>query len=342
MALRFHPTLVNDPLGDPGLYIRLQFERRALLFDLGDLTPLASRELLRLSDVFVSHMHLDHFCGFDRLLRIFLGRDRILRLYGPSGLIEAVGHKLDAYTWNLVGNYATDFTVAASELIAPDRVRTAELHSMSGFRPEGERECPIRDGVLLDEPGFRVRAAVLDHGIPCLGFSLEEYAHVGILKDAVEAMGLPVGPWLRELKQAILSGGADDRPFPIRWREAGQDKEKVLPLGSLRSELTRTIPGQKLAYVVDAAHTPANVERIIELARDADIVFIEAPFLQADAARAKARRHLTAQQAGELARKAGAKQLITFHYSPRYGDDSDALRREALAAFAAEPLPLVR
>ena len=63
MSSRFHPQLINDPFGDPGLYVEFMFEKRAILFDLGDLSELSTRKLLRVSHVFVSHMHLDHCSG---------------------------------------------------------------------------------------------------------------------------------------------------------------------------------------------------------------------------------------------------------------------------------------
>src|SRR3970040_1255840 len=109
MTPLFHPQPVNDPFGDPVVDVDLLFERRALLFDLGALTPLSARKILRLSHVFVSHTHMDHFAGFDRLLRLCLGRERELTLYGPTGFVAQVEHKLTAFTWNLVHNYPADF-----------------------------------------------------------------------------------------------------------------------------------------------------------------------------------------------------------------------------------------
>ncbi len=85
-----HPQLVNDPSEDPALCVGFLFEKRALPFDLGDISSLATRRVLRLSHIFVSHTHMDHFMGFDRMLCLCLGRDKALHLRGPPGFIERV------------------------------------------------------------------------------------------------------------------------------------------------------------------------------------------------------------------------------------------------------------
>ena len=130
-------ALINDAFGDPGVCIDFRFARRALLFDLGDLQTIPQRKLLRVSHVFVSHTHLDHFNGFDRLLRTCLGRPMSLHLVGPPGFIDRVDHKLHAYTWNLVALNAVDFVIAAAEFDGVKLSAAAEFHSRDAFQRRG-------------------------------------------------------------------------------------------------------------------------------------------------------------------------------------------------------------
>src|SRR3712207_1007436 len=94
MSWLVQPRLVNDPFSDPGLYLDFRYGRRAILFDLGDVGPLSSRELLRVSHVFVSHTHVDHIAGFDRLFRLCLHRPSPLTLIGPPGFAGQVEHRI--------------------------------------------------------------------------------------------------------------------------------------------------------------------------------------------------------------------------------------------------------
>src|ERR1700726_1831472 len=104
---------------------------------------------------------------------------------------------------------------------------------------------------------------------------------------------------------ATLRGAPDDTLIEVAWRDRPSDKAAFLPLGHLKKEIMKITAGRKIAYVVDCSFTDANIEKIVRLAKDADIIFIEATFLEADATLAKARHHLTARQAGMIARLAG-------------------------------------
>jgi len=328
MTPQFHPSLVNGPFDDPGVYVDFLYERRALLFDLGDIRALPPRKILRLTHIFISHTHIDHFIGFDHLLRLCLGRAKRVHLFGPPGFTDRVEHRLASYTWNLVENYPTDFTVVAAELHPDGRSISAEFHCGNRFRRDHERTGQLQDGILLDEETFRVRTAFLDHKTVSLAYALEEKSHVNIMKNRLQELGLPTGPWLGELKRAILQGEADDKRFRAWWHGAGGEVERYFTLGELKEEILQVVPGQKIAYVTDAACTPANAARIVDLAHGADYLFIEATFLDADRERARERHHLTAHQAGRLARRAGVARAVPFHFSPRYQGMEERLREE--------------
>jgi ribonuclease Z len=324
-----HASLVNGRTGDPALYVETLFEKRTLLFDLGDITRLSPRKIHRVDQIFVSHAHIDHLVGFDHLLRLLVGRDKTVNLYGPEGFIEHIRHKLLAYRWNLVDRYPCDLVFRVTELAGADSVTTARFRLKSAFTQEATASAAIVDGVLHSEPGYRVRAALLDHGTPCLGFVMEEAIHINVWKRRLGEMGLAVGPWLRELKRAVADGWPDDHPIRINGPEDG----RTLPLRALRHLVTVT-RGQKIGYVTDVSDTPENRRAIIDLARCADLLFIEAAFAQADEQLAQERAHLTTKAAGEIARAAQAQRIEPFHFSPRYAGEEARMLDEVQAAFA--------
>ena len=133
MKTNFSTKLINDPLGDPGLMVGLLHERRALLFDLGDLSAISNSELLKVSHVFVSHTHIDHFIGFDRLLRVVFGLGKTISLFGPEKFISNIEGKLAGFTWNLVDRYDESVTLEVTEVHA-DRLVKAKFKVLTGLK----------------------------------------------------------------------------------------------------------------------------------------------------------------------------------------------------------------
>jgi ribonuclease Z len=326
MTWLVQPSLVNEPFSDPGLFINFRFGRRALLFDLGDLTLLSPRQLLRVSHAFVSHAHMDHFSGFDRLLRVCLHRTMPLHLVGPTAFGDRLDHKLKAYTLNLLDEHSCDFVITAAEFNGDRFDRVCEFRARDGFRQREVSPARLPPGTLLDEDEFRIAGVVLDHGTPCLAFAFEEKLRVNVWSEGLKLLRLPVGPWLSDAKRAVRRGAPDDSEIVIRH-------DQSIPLGVLKQHVLRTARGQKIAYVVDAAYNEKNIDRIVALARGADQLFIEAAFLDMDAEVAAQRRHLTARQAGGIAKRAGVSRFVPFHFSARYRDQEDRLRCEAEQAF---------
>jgi ribonuclease Z len=324
----FLPRLINRPFGDPGLFIPFQFERRALIFDLGDLSPLSARDLLKISHAFVTHTHMDHFVGFDTLLRSVLGRARELALFGPAGFIRNVEGKLAAYTWDLVDPATCPLRLHVTE-VDPAGLRRRSFTCGERFAGRDDPTTPFA-GTLLAEPAFRVDAAVLAHSTDCLGLALTERFHINILVPGLEAAGLASGPWLNRFKAALYAGADAGSEFEIE--ADGGKSGRVFRLGELAQMIARITPGRKIVYITDVGDSPENRDAIEGLAADADLLFIEAAFLDVDRARAAARHHLTARQAGEIAARVRARRFTLFHHSPRYEGREAEFEAEARAA----------
>ena len=330
----FEPRLVNDAFGDPGLYVDFRDERRALLFDLGDITVLAPRKLMRLTHVFVTHAHMDHFSGFDHLLRVVLGRKASLVLFGGPGFIAQVEHKLLAYTWNVVDRYAVELVLDVREVGTGGDLQRARFSSRRRFARETCAPFAPRDDVLHEETTIRVRGRFVDHGIPCLAFAIEEKARLRVDKDRLTALGLGTGAWLHELKHAVLTGASDATPIEVSWRDKSGEHAVTRQVGDLRAVILDVAPGQRVGYVTDLRYTEANVETLSRLLAGVDLLFIESVFLDKDKAHAERKNHLTARQAGEIARRVGAKSVVPLHFSPRYEGRSAELIAEVQAAWS--------
>jgi ribonuclease BN (tRNA processing enzyme)/energy-coupling factor transporter ATP-binding protein EcfA2 len=300
--------LMNGVFGDPLLHLRLAHQRRSLLFDLGDGMRLPGRVAHQVSDVFISHAHMDHICGFLWLLRARIGETERCRLYGPPGLISQIEHLIDGIHWDRIGNRGPRFEV--SELHGERLIRALLQAGQPGRQALGEIQ--VKDGILLDEAQFQMRAITLDHGIPVLAYAYEPVQQIKVRKERLKQRGLDPGPWLTELKQCLAGQQLDQRiELPNGNRAC---------VSELAADLTLTSPGSKLVYATDLADTRDNRERLAGLAKEAHTLFCESPFMQKDAVQAQRTGHLTTRACAEIASRARVRHLIPFHFSRRYED----------------------
>ena len=300
--------LVNGIFGDPLLHVRLRQQRRSLLFDLGEGTRLPARIAHQVTDVFISHAHIDHIGGFIMLLRSRIGKFPSCRLYGPPGLARHIEGFLQGILWDRVAERAPCFEVA--ELHAD---RLLRFHLQAGQEACVQLdEIRLEAGVILQDTGFRIRAQRLDHHTPVLAYAFEPAMEINIRKDTLQARGLKPGPWLAVLKNHLL---AENHTAVIVLPDG-----TVTRVADIAADLTLIKPGKKLVYATDLADTPDNRQHLQALARYAHTFFCEACFIEADAGQAAQTGHLTTRACGEIAMAAEVARLVPFHFSQRYAD----------------------
>lgn len=178
-------------------------------------------------------------------------------------------------------------------------------------------EHPVhKAGIVEDDGRFKIEAVFLDHGVDNIGWRITE-------------------PTTRKFDETKLAAAGVRGPLVRQLHEKGsliiQDKTVYL------DDVSRIRPGDTFAVVIDTRKCP----QAIEIARGAKILLCESTYAEEHADLAYKHFHLTAKQAGEIAKEAGAGQLILTHFSARYQNTRD-LEREAREVFpnthAAEDL----
>lgn len=330
MARLFHYKVVNDAFGDPCVYVKLLREKRALLFDLGDIRKIPFSELLKVSHIFVTHTHIDHFIGFDQVLRAILRREEPLKIYGPLGIIKNVQGKLMGYTWNLLSDYPLSIEVYE---ITKDKIKEARFSAKEAFKIEKIRTTKIKENTIVEDVQFKVKAIELSHGIPVIAYSIEEDFHINVDKVELERAGFPIGPWLGELKRVIKNFYRLNSEGKLELKDkVNEDLVIDTPKGKRKVDsllqLLRFTKGEKISYVMDVAPTEDNVNKVIDFVKDSDILFCEAYFSSRDSDRAKERNHLTTALTGKIAREAKVEELVILHISPKYLENPHEIYRE--------------
>lgn len=264
--------------------VYVEVDGHGLLLDCGEGTQRqmthAGLNRHRVKTILISHWHGDHVSGLVGLLQT---KDKVpnpenVLIVGPQGTERHIKHLLQSCVFNL------DYEVRVKEVVPSNLV------------------------TVLDSKVV-VKAAQLRHGIPCLGFTVQQRSRRRVDMESLQQQGVPPGKHIGELQR-----GED-----IEWEGETYTADKY----------TYTDVKPVLGYTVDTR----PCDGMHQVANAADTLISEATFLKELLDRAKKYYHLTAEEAAKVALQEDVKELYLTHFSQRYPDTAP-LTEEAEAVFA--------
>jgi len=239
--------------------------------------------------------------GFKNLTNILITHGHLDHILGLGGLISTLARWETLPEINIYGGENT-----------LERIRDLLFNVvLKGGRPEMAIHLyPITEGVIFTGGDFKISAFPVFHrGSDSYGYVFQEDERRPFIPKLAEALNIPPGPWRRNLvegKSVVLPDGRLIEPDMV--------------LGAVK-------PGLRLVYVGDTG----NIERLLPFAQGADLLAIEATYLETEVEMARKFSHITAHEAALLAKQAEVRQLILTHISRRYRDKD--ILKEARAVF---------
>ncbi len=259
----------------------VRFQGRLLLVDCGEGTQITLKLLgwgfKEISTILLTHLHADHVAGLPGLLLTIgnSGRRDSLLLCGPPDL------------WRVVEGVRA---------IAPQLPFELEW-----------RELKSREQV--DLAGMEVSCLAVDHGIPCLAYSLYVPRGRRFNPERARELEIPVQLWGR------LQAGEI-----VEWNGRRADPDEVM--GGER-------PGIKLCYVTDTRPTT----ELPSFVQGADLLICEGMYgSPEDQPKAWGNKHMLFSESAEIARQGHVRELWLTHYSPSLADPQEWLS-QATAIF---------
>ena len=170
---------------------------------------------------------------------------------------------------------------------------------------------PDKEEIAFEDHALKIRTIPLKHRVPTVGYVFEEKEGLRhINREMVDFYQIPLC-LLNKIKK-------------------GEDYIK--PDGTVIKNDLITLPptpARSYAHISDTSYMPDLAKKIGPV----DLLLHETTYLEANASDAEKRGHSTASQAAKVAKDAGAKALLTTHYSSRYYKDESAFAKEASEIF---------
>ncbi len=225
--------------------------------------------------------------GFKRLDTILLTHGHLDHILGLGGIMSTFARWEAAEELNI---YAGHWALERVRDLVNVVLRGGEVNLQLNL-------IPLQPGVILNPRKMQLIAFPVPHRGPgSFGFTFQEHSRRPFLVETAERLGVPAGP---ERSQLVAG-----QPITL------EDGTVIQPDDVLGPE----IRGTKLCYVGDAARVDVLVEHVWQ----ADALICEATYLSQDRDIARQFGHITAAEAGWLAREAQVEQLFLNHVSRRY------------------------